>query len=436
MRRALAEFPFSEMAERIIDRYFIAGGKAPEASFAVGPVLPIEPSPEQLELVVAANFVEVYLAKEDHSGLVGVNYLEKIQPPTLPSLFGAMLARVDYVLMGAGIPRAIPGVLDRLSEGLAVELPLHIVDAGRGEEFVARFDPAQFAAGSVPWLERPKFLPIVASSTLASMLARKANGRVDGFVVEGPTAGGHNAPPRGAMQLNERGEPIYGDRDVVDLDAMRSLKRPFWLAGSYGTPQRVVDALEMGAAGVQVGTAFAFCDESGLRADIKQRVREMAATGTLDVFTDPQASPAGFPFKVLRLDGTLADELEYQQRERTCDLGFLRQGYRRPDGTVGWRCPAEPMAAYLRKGGAERDTLGRKCVCNGLIANIGLGQVRHNGQYEERPLVTCGNDVSHIVNIACLHNGDSASYAASDVVRYLLSLVDSDSAATAACLGV
>ena len=29
----------------------------------------------------------------------------------------------------------------------------------------------------------------------------------DGSVIEGPTAGGHNAPPRGRMQLTEAGEP-------------------------------------------------------------------------------------------------------------------------------------------------------------------------------------------------------------------------------------
>mgnify|MGYP000741757026 CR=1 FL=1 len=47
-----------------------------------------------------------------------------------------------------------------------------------------------------PPLARPRFLAIIASHALATMLARKATGKVDGFVVEGPTAGGHNAPPR------------------------------------------------------------------------------------------------------------------------------------------------------------------------------------------------------------------------------------------------
>ena len=44
------------------------------------------------------------------------------------------------------------------------------------------------------------------------MLARKVESAVDGFVIEGPTAGGHNAPPRVKAGLNEHGEPIYGRR--------------------------------------------------------------------------------------------------------------------------------------------------------------------------------------------------------------------------------
>ncbi len=105
IRRALKEFPYPAMSERILDQYYLPGGKDLDEPFASTHVLPLDPSPEQLELLVAANFVEVFLAKEGHAGVVGINYLEKIQTPTLPSLFGAMLAGVDYVLMGAGIPR-------------------------------------------------------------------------------------------------------------------------------------------------------------------------------------------------------------------------------------------------------------------------------------------------------------------------------------------
>jgi NAD(P)H-dependent flavin oxidoreductase YrpB (nitropropane dioxygenase family) len=66
-------------------------------------------SPRELqELCLVANFVEVTLAREGHRHPVGINYLEKIQPPHLPSLYGARLAGVGYVLMGAGIPLKVP----------------------------------------------------------------------------------------------------------------------------------------------------------------------------------------------------------------------------------------------------------------------------------------------------------------------------------------
>jgi len=68
-------------------------------------------------------------------------------------------------------------------------------------------NPRDFVDMDLPPLKRPNFLAIVASDTLAQSFTRRANGKVNGFVVEGPTAGGHNAPPRGATQLNERGEP-------------------------------------------------------------------------------------------------------------------------------------------------------------------------------------------------------------------------------------
>ena len=65
-----------------------------------------------VELCMVCNFVEVFLAREGHDNPVGINYLEKVQMPHLASIYGAMLAGVGYVLMGAGIPLHIPGVLD------------------------------------------------------------------------------------------------------------------------------------------------------------------------------------------------------------------------------------------------------------------------------------------------------------------------------------
>lgn len=416
MRRALEQFPIPGVAAKILANYFISGGKPASAPFKLTPMPSLNPNPDFVALTVAANFVEVFLAKEGHGGLVGINFLEKIQFPTLSSIFGAMLAGVDYVLMGAGIPRAIPGVLDRLSHGEAVEMKIDVEGALPGEEVNSKFDPAAFCGGAAPALKRPNFIGIVASATLAITLARKSSGQVNGFVVEGETAGGHNAPPRGALQLNAEGEPIYGPRDVVDLEKIRELGLPFWLAGSYGAPGKLAEALSVGASGIQVGTAFAFCEESGIRRDLKQQVFQASREGKLRVFTDPLASPTGFPFKVVQLPGTLSDAKLRPSRERDCDLGYLRHAYRKADGTTGYRCPAEPVDDYIRKGGTAGETTGRECVCNGLVATIGLPQV-YSEDVSALPLLTAGNEVA---NVARFLQPGRDSYTAAEVVELLL----------------
>jgi nitronate monooxygenase len=416
LRRAAGHFPDQVSAQRVLKRYWIPGGKKPDATFAPVPMFTFPLSTENTELAVVATFVEVFLAKEGHTGKIGINFLEKIQLPILPSLYGALLAGIDYVLMGAGIPREIPGVLDRLSRHEDVSVRLHVDGADSHDDYRLEFSPRAFLHEPLPQLVRPQFLPIVASYTLALTLAKKANGPVDGFVVEGPTAGGHNAPPRGEPRLNERGEPIYGEKDVVDLGKLRELGLPFWLAGSFGHGRKLREALAQGAAGVQVGTAFAFCEESGIEPELKAAVLETVRQGKAEVFTDPRASASGFPFKVARQDGTLSEPSVLEVRERLCDLGFLRHLYKRPDGSLGARCPAEPEHLYERKGGAPEDTCGRKCLCNGLMATIGLAQRRADG-YVEPPLVTAGDDLA---TLGRFFKDGRVSYSAKDVIASLL----------------
>ena len=84
-----------------------------------------------------------------------------------------------------------------------------------GEDALLSFDPREVTGVDLPPLGRPRFLAIISSHVLAATLLKKANGVVDGFVVEHHIAGGHNAPPReGGHDAN--GEPVYGERDVVD----------------------------------------------------------------------------------------------------------------------------------------------------------------------------------------------------------------------------
>ena len=424
MWRGVEMFPFPEMARRVWREYFVPGGKEDSAPYRATPMHTRTDARKLVELCVVSNFVEVALVRMGHGNAVGINLLEKVQTVHLPSLYGAMLAGVGYVLMGAGIPLHIPGVLDRLAAHEVTEYKLSVT--GAEQETQMRFDPRSFAEGELPELERPRFLAIVSSNTLATTMLRRADGRVDGLVVETHRAGGHNAPPRGKLQLTEVGEPVYGERDQVDFAGLRALGVPFWLAGNYGSAERLREALELGAEGVQVGTAFEFAEESGLDTGLKQRVLEQVLADQAQVFTDPLASPTGFPFKVVRVEETLSEPEVYQARERVCDLGFLREPYVIPDEQlsaqgqgacrIGYRCSAEPVAAYLAKGGKTAETEGRKCLCNALLANIGYPQRRADGRLEQ-PLITAGDGINDIARF--LAPGRS-SYSAADVIRQIL----------------
>jgi nitronate monooxygenase len=420
MRRGLDAFPFPEMARRIWQEYFVPGGKPAGTPYPTVPMHQKCDPRKLIELLMVSNFVEVFLAREGHRNSVGVNFLEKVQLPHLASIYGAMLAGVSYVLMGAGIPLHIPGVLDNLAAGKPAEYKLAVTGAAQGQDTQMHFDPRDYAEGPLPELTRPRFLAIVSSNTLATTMLRRATGRVDGFVIEGPTAGGHNAPPRGKLQLSESGEPVYGERDRVNLVEFRELGVPFWLAGGYGRHGRLREALEAGAAGVQVGTAFAFSEESGLRKDLKRALLTQAMTGSAKVFTDPLASPTGFPFKVAQLHGSYSDEGVANARTRVCDLGYLREAYATEEGKVGYRCSAEPVANYVAKGGKVEDTVGRKCLCNALMANIGHPQLRKDDTAEP-PLVTVGDDLNFV---ATFLTGGRESYSAADVVASLLGEVE------------
>ena len=410
MRRALSHFPWPEMARRVLDRFYVPGGKAADSPFRLSPLPTLHLDPASLELLVTANFAEVFLAKEGHSGIVGINYLEKIQMPTLPSILGAMLAGVDLILMGGGIPLSIPGVLDGLARWEPVDLRIDVAGGEAGSDHRQRLDPAALAetygGHCQSEISRPEFLGIVSSDVVAKALLRRSNGAVDGFVVENYTAGGHNAPPR---RKGSDGKPGFGPRDVPDLEKIAAMGQPFWLAGGYSSPEKLREALDAGANGIQVGTPFGYCRESAIVPEIKRQVLREVLAGTLRVETDFRASPTGYPFKVVCLPGTIAAPGKGESRRRVCDLGYLRQPYQREGSSIGYLCAAGPEDV------APRESVGRRCLCNGLLATIGLAQVRDEG--EELPIVTSGEDFSFVPRL--VRDASTLEYSAQDVIEYL-----------------
>jgi NAD(P)H-dependent flavin oxidoreductase YrpB (nitropropane dioxygenase family) len=414
-RRALAAFPNQEIVQKILAKYFIDGGKAPETPYVMVPKITLDQKRDAQEILIVANFVEVWLAKEGHDGLVGINFLHKIQMTTAASVLGAMLAGVDYIIMGAGIPRELPKLIRQISKLEVGSVPVDVIGGPAAQTTI---NPLDFVPAGTK-IKKPKFLAIISVDVLGTYLARDEETRPDGFIIEHNSAGGHNAPPRGKWEFDANGEPIYGPKDIADIEKMKKLDLPFWLAGTYGSPERVKAALNQGAAGVQVGTLFAISNHSGFSGKTRKQLLDKLKSDTLEIKTDVKASPTSFPIKIAKLEGHTSTSEGFAARPKLCDLGYLREPAISETGRTIYRCPSEPDDQFIKKGGAVEDIDGRKCLCNGLMANIGLPQVRKDG-YVEAPIVTLGSDIE---GAKVLLKSHPDGYGADEAVNWLLSLV-------------
>ncbi len=420
IRFALKHFPDHELAELIIDKYYIPEGKKYDQNYLNAPFPTFKNNSDGslsiknstlTNLIVAANFVEVYLAKQGHSNPVGINYLYKIRYSMMPAVYGAMLAGVDCVLIGAGFAKDIPDAITSLSEHNSATLSIPIVN---GNDQTLHFNPEDFFMNKilskvVTGLKRPAFFGI-----LSNHMGIRALPNADAYIFEGFTAGGHNAPAR-SKALNAIGEPDYGAKDEMDFSMLKMLLnqnaqksgklQPYWLAGAYAA--KLQEAKELGASGIQVGSPFAFSSASGIEKDLKlQTLKEIMNGGK--VFTSPDASSSGFPFKVFQNSNTLSNLELYNARERVCDLGYLVELYNNKGDT---RCPSENISQYIRKGGLEKDTVNKVCLCNALLATIGLGSL------DEIAIVTTGSDLSSVKEIV---NKYGLNYSAKNVIDYIL----------------
>jgi len=409
-RRALDNFPDKKVAGIIVDLFYKANGDGKVRGI---PMYSLNPPPILQQLLMCGTFVQVWLAKENNpDGMVGINFLTKIDMPILPQLLGAMLAGVDVVLMGAGIPKYVPDAMKMLAKNEKARYPVQVI--GKKEPYWMSLKPSDLL-GESPSMKIPKFLIIVATDKLATVLVNRGTSP-DGFVVEGEVAGGHNAPPRGnQVLLDTSGQPIYGERDACDHSQMRKLGLPFWLAGGYGRVGGLREALALGATGIQVGTLFAFSEESGMIESNKATARRLGYLGELHSFADPRCSPTGYPFRVLHVPSTISEPKVLGDRQRVCGIGVLRTPYLRPDETIGYRCPSEPIATFLKKGGDIKETVRRVCLCAGLGANAGLDKIG------EPAIVTGGKCVEEKKAFRSLMSDENGTYTAEHVVRLLLS---------------
>jgi len=405
-RRALAHFPFPQKAKDVLEAFYVEGGNT--RRFKELPMWRFDPSSILQSTTLCASFSFVWLAKEGHTNPIGINLLHEIEMPHMLTLIGAMLAGVDLLVMGAGIPKDIPDLIDSILAGGEITYMVPVID--HPNKFLPlTFNPEEFLGGPLPEMDRPLFFPIVSSYVLAEKLHYSwCVGKIDGFVAEASVAGGHNAPPRGQLQLTSAGEPIYGDRDKIKPEKFVEIGLPFWLAGSFGSPEGLKKAQALGARGVQVGTAFAFCEESGIDPVLKSKGRRMIYNDELFVHTSAVASPTGYPFKLLSMPGTIFEKEIYNARVRNCSMGYLRKAVWL-NGKVVFRCSAEPEDGYESKGGDINNTIGRMCLCNALTSTVG-------SRPGEMSVLTAGDDIA---SVRRMMRNENSSYSAEEVVKHL-----------------
>ncbi|RME96505.1 MAG: nitronate monooxygenase, partial [Verrucomicrobia bacterium] len=97
LRTAFEHFPWPGMARRVWEEFFRPGGRSPEEPYA--PILQphLDQGPALTELAVLAGFAEVFLARQDHTGPVGIHFATRARLPLLPTLYGALLAQPAWI---------------------------------------------------------------------------------------------------------------------------------------------------------------------------------------------------------------------------------------------------------------------------------------------------------------------------------------------------
>jgi nitronate monooxygenase len=348
MRRALAAFPCASTAQKMLDDFFVEGGIPAGKPFHSLSMPSLKMNLDRMRTMVVAAFAETWLAREGHTGPVGINLLEKVQLPNLPTLYGAMLAGAHAVLMGAGVPLAIPGALDGLAAGQEVRLRLDVREAAEGQTTEFVFDPAALGIETGGTHAPPGFpgdhqFPCDRPGDGAQ--GQRPGGRVRG---REPYRRGAQRPAAPERHPPRRGTRVYGAghtgpgahrRAGAALLGGRLLR----LAAKSWTEARAP-----GAAGIQIGSA-----PSPSAASRASHPSSSAApwtesrAGRLTVLTDFRASPTGYPFKLIPLEGTLlADGENVTRRKRVCDLGFLRSSYDQGGRRAGLSLSRGTRAAF------------------------------------------------------------------------------------------
>lgn len=133
-----------------------------------------------------------------------------------------------------------------------------------------------FGVVPVDWVERFHAAGIVtlACATNPQEAAECESAGVDAIVAQGVEAGGH----RGVFEP-ERGDDGIGTFALVRM-LTKQCRLPIIAAGGIMDGRGIVAAMNLGAVGVQMGTAFVLCPESSANAAYREQMKSERAHHT------------------------------------------------------------------------------------------------------------------------------------------------------------
>ncbi|MDR1490973.1 MAG: nitronate monooxygenase [Desulfovibrio sp.] len=229
---------------------------------------------------------EIRKAKALTDGIIGVNIMVALTD--FASLVRAAIAeRADIIFSGAGLPMDMPKILREMRDE-------------KKEEF------------------RTCLVPIVSSARAATLICKKWISRYtylpDAFVVEGPKAGGHLG-----YKPEEIDNPANALEKVVPevIEAVKPFEDaaakpvPVIAAGGVYSGEDIHRFLNMGAAGVQMGTRFVATEECDADIRFKQAYIE---AGEKDIAIIK--SPVGMPGRAIK--GRFLEALEEGRKNFHC----------------------------------------------------------------------------------------------------------------------
>lgn len=279
---------------------------------------------------------EVRAAKAGSNVPVAVNIMVALSATYGDSVLGAMDGGVDVIISGAGLPLNLPAIVASHPRSGEVEL-----------------------------------VPIVSSGRAAQLIIKRwsKSGRLpSAMIVEGPSAGGHLGW-RTVAEIEDPDNSLENLLAEVLEVSKANGKFPVIAAGGIYHKADITRMLELGAAGVQIGTRFLATEESGATPEFKQAV---VACGPDDIVVAvTPGSPCQLPFRVLNTCGMFVESVE-GKRKAKCDKHYLLR-----DG----KCLAKD------------DPNSYFCICNGLLCAAGIGGMG------EKPLYTVGSNAARVDRI-------------------------------------